>query len=333
MKTIRTFAIACALTLLAACGSGVEDTTTTSTAAPTTTVATTSTTASTTTTVVESTTTTAGGSEATGDLSVLHAAMAGTSEAAPSRVEGTMTMSGLPADAGVEQIDIPFTVTTDPATGDSAFEMDFGAMATAMGGSEEVPAEMAELMGSMELRQIGDVVYMKFPFFTAFMGAETEWVSLPAEEGNDVTDDLGPGTTPSNPGGMLDSFADAEGEVEVVGDEEIRGIPTTHYRLLLDESWHDQLTDEELEALEEQGIAGDAAFPLDLWVGDDGLVHRMAMRIEAGQLEDGAEEDFEAMTMTFDFFDFGQSVTIEPPPADQVTDMEELGGGFGFPDS
>jgi hypothetical protein len=312
--------------VLAACGGGAEETTTTAAENTTTTEGSpTSTAASyTTSTSAATTSTEAGGSEASGDLAALQAAMAQTVESAPSRVEGVIRMVGL-ADAPVSEVEMPFSVVTDPATGDSSMVMDFGAMATI--GGEEIPPEMADLMGSMEVREIGDTVYMKFPFFTAFLGADTEWVSMPAEQ-SDMADDVTPNTAPTDPGAFLESFQEAEGEVEVVGSEEIRGISATHYRIMIDEQWAETLTEEEMGDLEEQGFSPDATFPLDLWVDDDGLVHRMSIVAEASQLED-AEGEFESMTMTFDFFDFGQPVTIEPPPADQVTDMDELMGGFG----
>ncbi len=327
MSARNTLAVGGFIALVVACGGGAGDVTTT-TAPPTTTVAPTTTSSPATPTTVSSPTTAV--DAATGDLSLLHAAMASTTDSAPTRIEGTIRMSGLPAEAGVDEVEMPFSVATDPATGDSSFVMDFGAMFTAMGEIEDMPAELAEMMGSMEFRQIGDVTYFKFPFFTAFMGAETEWVSMPTEEGGGIADDLGPGTTPSDPGGMLESLSDAEGSVEVLGPEEIRGIATTHYRLVLDDTWHEGLSDEELADLEEQGFVT-GSFPLDLWVGDDGLVHRMSVQIQASEMDGGSGEDFESMTMTFDFFDFGQSITIEPPPPDEVTDIEDLAGGLGIP--
>lgn len=324
-------ALALALVLAACGGDTAEETTTSTTAADdvtSTTVAedatTTTAAATTSSTGAAETTTTAGGTSGVeGDLASLQRAMAQTAESAPSRVEGLIRMEGL-ADAPVEVVEMPFSVITDPATGNNSMTMDFGAMA-AIGG-EEIPPEMAELMGSMEIRQIGDTVYMKFPFFTAFLGAETEWVSMPAEE-DSVAEDMTPGAAPNDPGSFLESFKDAEGRVEVVGTEDVRGISTTHYQIIIDEEWMAEMSDEDIEDLEEQGFVPGAELPLNLWVADDGLVHRMSITTDASQLEDA--EEFESMTMTFDFFDFGESVTIEPPPADEVTDMENLTGPLG----
>lgn len=332
MKSKKLYIALSMALVLAACGGDAAEETTSTTAVEATTSSTaaddTTTTSApaTTTTSGDSTTTTAGGEgEVSGDLASLQRAMAQTAESAPSRVEGLIRMEGL-ADAPAETVEMPFSVSTDPTTGDSAMVMDFGAMA-AMGG-EEIPPEMAELMGSMEVREIGDTVYMKFPFFTAFLGAETEWVSMPADD-DSVADDMSPGAAPSDPGSFLDSFKDAEGRVEVLGTADVRGISTTQYQIMIDEEWMAEMSEEEVDELEEQGFKPDASFPLNLWVADDGLVHRMAITADASQLEDA--EEFESMTMTFDFFDFGQPVTIEPPPADQVTDMEDLTGGFGLP--
>lgn len=324
MRKSKMLSVALATALmLAACGGEADDTTTTAGEGTTTTGVTSSTEGPTTSTTGADTTTTGGGSEASADLAALQAAMALTAEAAPSRVEGVIRLVGVP-DVPVAEVEMPFSVVTDPATGDSSMTMDFAAMA-AIGG-EEIPPEMAEMIGSMEVREIGDTVYMRFPFFTAFLGAATEWVSMPSDQ-DSMADDMTPGAAPSDPGRFLETLQDAEGESEALGTEDVRGIATTHYRIIIDEEWAANLGDEERAALEEQGFQPDASFPLELWVADDGLVHRMALTADSSQLDE--TEEFESMTMTFDFYDFGQSVTIEPPPPDQVTPLDELSGPLG----
>jgi len=324
----RKFLLACCLALVvAACGGEAADTTTSvADDGPTTTAADVTTTQgdSTTTSAVEETTTTAS-SGTSSSLAALQAAMRTSADAAPARVEGVMRMEGVAGGEGPEVVEMPFEMMLDAATGNSSMVMDFAAMAQ-MGG-EEMPPEMADMMGSMEVRQIDDTVYLKFPFFTAFMGAETEWVSMPAEEGDDVTSGLGGSTAPSDPSTFLESFSEVEGTAEEIGPEDVRGIATTHYRVIVDQDWREHMSAEELAELEEQGPLPDAEFPLDLWIDGDGLVQRMAMTMTGEDLE--TDDEFQSMTMMFDFFDFGQSVTIEPPPADQVTDMEEMSGPFG----
>lgn len=309
--------------VLAACGEAAEEDTTTTSAPETTT---TTVADATTTTEAEDTTTTstADEPEASGDLARLQAAMSDSAEASPSRIEGAISVQ-LPDGEAAE---MPMSMKVDPETGDSSMSMDMAAMAQATGETDDIPPEMAEMMGSMEVREIGDTVYLSFPFFTAFLGAETEWVSMPAED-EDMADEMTSGPTPDNPGHFLESFSDTDGTVEELGSEEIRGISATHYRLTVDEDWQDELSEEELSELDEQGPLPDSSFPIDLWVGEDGLVHRMSIDIQAEDFAGTEGDEIEGMSMTFDFFDFGESVTIEAPPADQVTDISDLSGPMG----
>lgn len=321
MKKPMTLILMLVVTLvLAACGETADEDTTTTSATETTT---TTVVEETTTTGADETTTTSTADEpdATGDLARLQAAMSASAEA--SRIEGTISIE-LPDG---ESAEMPMSMSVDPESGDTSMSMDMAAMAQASGEMEDMPSEMAEMMGSMEVRQIGDTVYLSFPFFTAFLGAETEWVSMPAED--DMADEMTSGPTPDNPSHFLDSFSETDGTVEEIGSEEIRGIATTHYQLMVEENWQDELSEEDLSELEEQGPLPDTSFPIDLWVGDDGLVHRMAMDFQSENFPGTEGDEIEGMTMTFDFFDFGESVAIEAPPADQVTDISELSGPLG----
>lgn len=330
MNWKRTLTAAGLVAVLAACGGSGDDSaaTTEATAGITATTAapestTTSAPAPETTMAPDTTTAPAGGS--TANMDEIRKAMASSAEAIPSRVEGTMTLTGVADGEGPAEVVMPFSMLTDPATGNTSMSFDFGAMAGAMGG-EEIPPEMAGLMGDMEVREIDGTTYLKFAFFTAFMGAETEWVSMPTE-GDDVVADMGSGAAPSDPSAYLESLSEAGGTAEELGTEEIRGVTTTHYRIFLDEDWRDQLSAEDLARLDDQVELPEGGFPIDLWIDGDGLVHRMSMEMSAAEIED-ADDTFESMRMTFDFSAFGEEVVIEPPPADQVTDVSDLAGGF-----
>lgn len=338
MPKMRTPLLVLALTVaLAACAGEAEVDTTTSTAPAetTTTVADTTTTEADTTTTEAQTTTTAAettttsGSEATGDLSAIQSALAQSSELQPARVEGLMTISGMEG-AGQTTVEMPFSLSIDNETGNSAMVMDFSGMADVAG--EELPPEFADMFGEFEIRTVDGVDYIKFGFLNMFMGAETEWVSTPSE-GEDVAGDFG-ATAPDDPTAYLESFSDIEGQVEDLGREDLRGIEVTHYRVQVDsDSYLSQLSPEEREELEAQGPLPTGTFPLELWIDDDGVVHRFSMTVDGNAVVEesvGEGETFETMTMQFDFFDFGGSVSIEAPPADQVTDIESLENAFGF---
>lgn len=321
---------------VAACGGDAADDTTSTTAAEpattaaapdTTEAAAPTTTAGDTTTTTEATTTTSG-SEATGDLSVVQSALSQSADAAPSRVEGTISVIGMEDMEGAA-FELPFSATVDAESGNSAVVMDFTGMGEIAG--EEIPAEFGDLFGEFEIRTVDGTDYIKFGFFTTFLGSETEWVSQPSTTEDDLADDFGT-TAPNDPTAYLESLSDAEGSVEVLGREDVRGFDTTHYRVTVDAGYLESLSDEERAELEAQGPLPVEEFPLELWVDDDGLVHRMRIEVLGDAVAETDEdlEGFESMTMVFDYFDFGQSVTIEPPPADQVTPIDELSGGFGL---
>jgi hypothetical protein len=100
--------------------------------------------------------------------------------------------------------------------------------------------------------------------------------------------DLGGG----DPTRLLETL-EAAGAFDEVGSERVRGVETTRYR------------------------GSVASSSVDVWVGADGLVRRVAV-------SDGEGTDVE-----LELFDFGADVEIEPPPADEVAELGELlQGGF-----
>jgi hypothetical protein len=68
------------------------------------------------------------------------------------------------------------------------------------------------------------------------------------------------------------------------------------------------LTDVQLEAIR----AMDGT-PIDVWLDDDGRILKEQFRMD---MPGGLGRAY----VSIEFFDFGEPVTIEAPPADQVTD-------------
>ena len=332
MTKNRMFGLLVALALvLAACGDGDSadtttapppEATTTTTDAPQTTT-TTAAPATTTTTATE--TTEAGGTDSAA-LEGIRAAFTQTSETLSGRMEGSFTITGMEGIPGGGEMAMPFAGAF-AESGDFSFSLDMSGLAAQAG--EEIPEEFAGLLGAMEVRQVGDTVYINFPFFTMFLGIETEWLSAPAEEGDAVTGGFGV-TAPSNPADILDSFGDAEAEVEEIGRETVNGVEATHYRIVFDaEKLYEMASPEEKAEFEAQSIPI-AEVPMDVWITDDGIVTRFVMEIDGADVEAAEGESFESMVVTYDLFDFGADIVIEAPPADAVTDAEALGDFFNF---
>ncbi|MBD0339280.1 MAG: hypothetical protein ICV67_08355 [Thermoleophilia bacterium] len=92
------------------------------------------------------------------------------------------------------------------------------------------------------------------------------------------------------PKSLLDRLRSV-GEVEELGEEQVRGVQTTRYRATVEER-------------------GERATVLDAWVDGDGLVRRLR-----------------AAELTVELYDFGAEVRVVPPPASRVVDVAELLGG------
>lgn len=316
----------CMALLVAACGTPQgepEETTTTSTTAP-----------APDTTVPESTTTTAPPTttapEAEGDRSLL-ASLDADAAVNSARVEGSIEMTGLDdSTTGVSEAVILFSSAFDTASGNSEFAMDMSSFMDSVEVEEDDPfADVAAgMFGEIAFRQLGDTAYLKFPFFTAMLGAETEWVSMPAEEGDEFAREFE--LFPTDPEDILENFDGDGASIEEVGTETVNGVQATHYRITLDPEAMDLSAEEEVE-LADSGILTTAVIPMDIWISDDGYMVRMLMVIDGAGIEtpEGGE-DFETMTMAYDVFDVNGDIVIEAPPADQVTVIEDLEGAFGL---
>lgn len=326
MRRVLSIVLALAL-LVAACGGSDDDAsssdeTTTTTAATETTAAEATTTAAPATTEAPSTTEAVETTEAPGDTTSLADALGMAGEPQSARLEGTMTMTGMEgADPGTE-FTIPYSGEFDNVTGNSSFIMDMSGIAGAMPESE-IPPEMADMFGEMEVRTIGDTSYMRFGFFS-MLGVQTEWVSFPVEEAGTAASSFG--ATPTNPMDFMDAWNTAGSDIEDLGSETVRGVNTTHYRVTMDTAAMMEAADEEAAAeFDSLGASYLDSLPVEFWVGDDGNLYRMMMTVDGTA---DPTSGFESMTMVWEMFDYGASINIEAPPADQVTDGSEMAGMF-----
>ena len=184
--------------------------------------------------------------------------------------------------------------------------------------------------GTMEMVvDRGPVIYMTSDLFGSFLPVETPWIKMDAsglEGGWPGIDSItGTETDPSSTFGFLWGAVDAE----EVGPETIDGTPTTHFRVTVDlnealaevpasQRRHLRAAIRELRA---QAGADLSEIPMDVWIADDGTLKRLTYDLSLDGLEgvEGAVSISAEMTVT----DIGARFRIEPPPADQVTDLSE----------
>ena len=247
------------------------------------------------------------------------------------RFEATMTMTPGP-EAGIDG-DVTIHISgAFAANGDSELTMDLSSlMELSMAASDgaDFPQEFADVFAEpMQMKVVGDKSYIKWGFFAMFLGTD-KWIEGAADESESMTSGFGFGTDGDGPLELLDALADANADVETLGQEDVRGVPTTHYRATLDlEALSQDLTaDEREELFSDVGELDISDFPIDIWIGEDGNVYRYSIEVDASTV--GGSNEFLGMSMTFEMWDHGADVAIEAPPSDEVATDDEIGFNFG----
>jgi hypothetical protein len=141
-----------------------------------------------------------------------------------------------------------------------------------------------------EMIAIGRETYIRGDVF-GIGNSASKWMKI--EDDETLTAEISPQR-------VLAMLRGASQDIRRLGDEVVRGVDTVRYRLEVDCEQADLDCD------------GTSA-PVEVWVGEDGLVRRIALQDRSG-------------SGTIEFYDFGVEVGIEPPPADQVEDLGALLG-------
>jgi hypothetical protein len=186
-------------------------------------------------------------------------------------------------------------------------------------------AQLTYRVEGQEIHQVMDGLnmYMQSPQFEPVLEDGKTWAKMDLARANRELGIQQPGN--SDPRQMLGQLKAVSGEVEKVGEEEVRGVETTHYRGEVDlRKTADDLPPARREAarrrierfIDQFGVEN---YPMDVWIGEDDLVRRLRMRPSMELL--GQEMSFD---MTMDFFDYGTPVRVDLPPKDEVQDITDL---------
>jgi hypothetical protein len=173
---------------------------------------------------------------------------------------------------------------------------------------------------SAKMEMVGDepVIYMRSSIFGSLPGGR-EWMALdfsflqepdaPLPAGGDAMGELE----------LLEAVAD---KVRKLGQEDVRGVPTTRYSGTVDVSDRaDQLREQGAKELASQ-VEAAPPLKIEAWIDTDGLVRRMRYVKSEGK-EGGGKST--TMDMRMDFFDFGFEPEIAVPESDEVFDATDLG--------
>lgn len=191
----------------------------------------------------------------------------------------------------------------------------------------ELGAIAGQDLGKADFIFDGDTVYMRFPALSSRVPEIKEWIKFDlADLSGQLGADLGQVSqiNQSDPSAALEYLRAASEDVEEVGEEEVRGQPTTRYRMTVDLRKVAAATPGQRSNVEKVvRLSGIEELPAEVWVDGEGRVRRMTLayaNLKAGQ---GRETD---MKMTMELFDFGVEVDVEPPEPDRVTDIGDFLG-------
>jgi hypothetical protein len=164
-------------------------------------------------------------------------------------------------------------------------------------GSLHATLAAGSISGALDEVSQGTALYVKSDLFGAMLPAGKSWIKLDLaqlarSQGLDISSLLS--QDPSQALKQLESLKN----VTKVGAEQLGGVATTHYTAAIEVS---KLT----------GAAKGGTGDYDVWIGDDGYVHRVRATI----ISKGSKA-----TVTTDFSGYGNKVTVDVPPKSQVYD-------------
>ena len=127
---------------------------------------------------------------------------------------------------------------------------------------------------------------------------------------------------------MLRQLKAAGGDIEKVGEEDVRGVATTHYKATIDFERYPELVPADERAAARASmrqlikLTGARTAPVEVWVDDDDLVRRLEQTTKltipgAGPM---------SMVQQLELYDFGTKVDIDVPDPAEVADMTDLAG-------
>lgn len=170
----------------------------------------------------------------------------------------------------------------------------------------------------IEMVQDGTQVYMRSSSFGALPDGK-EWIGIDYALGDELDT---PVPAAGDARAELELLEKASGSVETLGEEQVRGVPTTRYRGKISvaenaERLREMGGDETAELVEKEG----APLQVEAWIDKEGLVRRM--RVIQSKPEEGGEGET-TVDMTIDFTDLGLEPEIEVPDSDEVFDTTSL---------
>ncbi|TDC63206.1 hypothetical protein E1200_23095 [Actinomadura sp. GC306] len=169
----------------------------------------------------------------------------------------------------------------------------------------------------------GDALYAKVPQLAQFVSGGKPWVKIDVNQasqhtGFDIRGLIGE-VQKVDPAEQTKMFTGSK-DVRRVGTENIDGVETTHYAgTVTVQDALNRLDADSREKVRKWLPAEDAQHKIafDLWTDGENLPRKLVSKMNGDQGEGG--------TVTVLYSDYGESFTVNPPPADQVGELSLAG--------
>ena len=244
--------------------------------------------------------------------------------AAPTPLDMVLASSKKMADVHTMQFAVSMGMGPATVTGGGAMDTTGPLMHMTMDMGALLPAAERKAGTSLEAILNDQAMYMKVPGLAAETAGK-HWVriDLATVPGGDVFGAIAQQLKNADPTSNL-KFLDGAQDVTVVGQEDVRGVATTHYGFTVDMQKALASAPDSLRSAVSAAVAqlGMTTVPGEVWLDGDGLPRRFAydMKLPVGQAAPSA------VHMSMDFFDFGQPVQVSLPPDGDIVDSSALSG-------
>jgi hypothetical protein len=188
-------------------------------------------------------------------------------------------------------------------------------------------ATVTMIEGEANVVFAGDMTYFRLP---ASLHSQKPWIRIDRQ---DIEKFSGLENVSDDPRGNLDLLDGVVGAVERVGEEDVRGVRTTHYRVTVDlgQAVKKASPDRRNAVQRQAALLGGGQLPMELWLDGKGRIARQTFAIDLQKLQPPTStppaNSAGTVRTLIEYYDFGVKVHAEPPPDAQVIDFKELQGG------
>ncbi len=185
----------------------------------------------------------------------------------------------------------------------------------------------------IEMRFVDDTVYVSSGFVGWLLPIDTPWVAFSAEAGG-AGDSIGFSMDTFSVSELMMVLRGLDAEPEVVGTELVDGVETSHVRgqfsaaRLAELGGEFDLADFDFGDFSPSGLGGLDVdlMDVDVWIDEDDFVRRLRFGVDDLAELDAATPAGAFFAFTIDFNDIGQPVSVDAPPASDVTVLDNLFG-------